>query len=279
LELRRLGEVWVSVNHSHDLRLQLINLGGVIYPIAFRTLLTIIGFQWATRILGFIAFATLMIPNLVMKPLLSKRSTRAFFDKTAVKDVPFILYAVGQFLISVGNYIPAFYIPLYGQHKLNLSPQFTAYLLSIFNAASIFGRIIFNIIADRIGPLNTIIPCTLSCAVFGFAWIATTTPAAFIVLCALFGFVSGALVSLPAPIVATALCSDPEFIGTRIGLSSVLAGFGFLIGSPIAGAIANVQANRFEGAQSFCGALLLGGGLMFTGVRLAKGGVSLKLKI
>lgn len=59
-----------------------------------------------------------------------------------------------------------------------------------------------------------------------------------------------------------------SLVGTRMGMSWIFAGFGFLIGNPIAGAIVNIPKGRFHGAEIFSATTLMGGAMMFVVLRL-----------
>ena len=83
---------------------------GVIYPIVFYRLQPRIGFGWATRVIGFIALATLFFSVSVMKPKSLPPAARQFFDLGAIKNVLFNLTNLGTFFLFTGLYIPLFYV-------------------------------------------------------------------------------------------------------------------------------------------------------------------------
>lgn len=56
--------------------------------------------------------------------------------------------------------------------KISESATLVFYFTSIINATSVFGHLAPAALTDRIGTLNTIIPCTLICGVLILAWIA-----------------------------------------------------------------------------------------------------------
>jgi MFS family permease len=85
--------------------------------------------------------------------------------------------------------------------------------------------------------------------------------AAFIVYSALYGFASGAYVSLaPAQV---AYISKVEQIGVRTGVLFSLTAFAGLAGSPIAGAIVKHDNGGFDGTSIFAGVMLMAGATMF----------------
>jgi ABC-type branched-subunit amino acid transport system permease subunit len=72
-----------------------------------------------------------------------------------------------------------------------------------------------NIIADKIGPLNTIIVIAFITGIVGLSWIAVTGQAGIITFGVVYGFFSGSYVALIA-VVWAALSPNPRVLGTRI---------------------------------------------------------------
>jgi MFS family permease len=119
---------------------------------------------------------------------------------------------------------------------------------------SIPGRILPSYLGDQyFHPLKVLATTTASATLLAFCWIAIRhSTAALIVWCFLYGFFSGAFVSLQGAAVAS-MTSDLRTIGTRFGINMFAGALGILIGSPVAGAI---FGRSWAGAQSFCGASL-----------------------
>jgi len=129
-------------------------------------------------------------------------------------------------------------------------------------------------LADRLGPINTIIPCTLITSIIALTWISVTSRAGTIAFCLFYGFFSGSVVSL-LPVLWAALAPDMTRIGTRVGMATVFMAVGLLIGNPIGGAL--VEQGSFVGLQAFCGAtILIAAGLLaavkvtLTGLQVSK---------
>jgi 2-keto-4-pentenoate hydratase len=90
--------------------------------------------------------------------------------------------------------------------------------------------------------------------------------AAHITFAVLYGFASGAYVSLlPAQI---ALVSKVEQIGVRVGVTFACVSFAGLVGNPIAGAIVVANNGAFWGLHVFAGIMLLTGALCFMFTRM-----------
>jgi hypothetical protein len=131
-----------------------MNIGGVLYPIILHQLIPRLGFGWATRVLALITLVTLTVPVAVMRMRVVPKARRALVDLSAFRDAPFVLFTVGCFFIFMGLYIPMFYVQSFAIEEGITSENLAFYMLSIINAASVFGRLVPNFIADTVGPLN-----------------------------------------------------------------------------------------------------------------------------
>jgi len=72
-------------------------LGGVIYPIVFHRLQPSIGFGWATRVLGFLELAMLLIALACMRVRVLPAHTRKLIDWSAFKEPAYMFWVVGGF--------------------------------------------------------------------------------------------------------------------------------------------------------------------------------------
>ncbi|KAI0401425.1 MFS transporter, MCP family, solute carrier family 16, member 10 [Xylaria palmicola] len=239
-----------------------IGLGGVIYTIVFLQLIPKLGFPWTVRIIGFIClFAYLLaIPALSVHSKKASGRARTLFDPSVLRDVPFLCFALAQFFIFLGYLVPLFYIPTYAETVLKTSNSLSLYLLVVCQAASLFGRLTASIPAQRFGVMLVwVFSCIIS-SVLCFTWIASDSLPAFIAFCVLYGYFSGALISLP-PSIFPVLCPDPGTLGSRMGLSWTSSAVSFLVGAPVGGALIDIQTAKFIGLQIWSGATLLVGAL------------------
>jgi MFS family permease len=248
------------------------SIGSVIYPIVFHRLQPRVGFAWATRVLGFIALGTLLVSIAVLKTRLPPpKKMRAILDPQAFKDVPFTLFSSGLFLAFAGLYIPIFYIIFIAEVRVHVESDLCFYMLPILNAASAFGRIFPGLLADRYGSLELIILCTLGSAIIGYVGIVIKSLASLVVFSLLYGFLSGAVVSLPSAVLAS-LAPSMQLVGTWLGMSFFFAALGILIGNPIVGAIIQVEKNQFGGGFVFSASLVMTAGFLFLTTRLRRAG-------
>jgi MFS family permease len=212
-------------------------LGGIIFPIIFSRLEPVLGFGWATRVIAFILLGTAPIPLIFMRPRVPPpRQKRAFLDNSAFTDIPFVLCGIASFFTFLGLYVPFFYIQLYSIRFNIASNDFSAYLVTLLNAGSVFGRLLPNFIADYVGSMNMLIVTTFGSAVLAYAWLGVHDLAGIIVFALLYGFFNGGVTSLPQSAIVT-LTPDLSRLGTRLGMVFVMVGISVLIGNPIAGAI------------------------------------------
>ncbi|KAI9725894.1 MAG: hypothetical protein M1834_009457 [Cirrosporium novae-zelandiae] len=216
------------------------SIGGVVYPVIFRELQPKIGFAWTVRVTGFILLATLLVSNAVMKVRVLPAGRRKIVDWSAFKELPYTLFNLGSFLSFMGLYTPFYYIQLFAidQHITSSGSGLAFYLLAIINAASTFGRIIPNFLADKTGPFNMMVPCALISSILILCLLSITKLGPLLAFCVLYGFFSGSFVSL-MPSILVLLSPNPSLVGTRMGMSFSMVAIGLLIGTPIAGAILN----------------------------------------
>jgi MFS family permease len=254
------------------------HLGGVIYPAVFRELQSKIGFGWTTRVMAFIALGTLSISLVVMRHRGVSHERRRFLDLDAWKEAPYTLFVSGLTIAFMSAYIPFFYISAYASAHTSASDELAFYFVAILNAASTFGRLLPNFLADKTGPLNMFLPCTIVSGILALCWIATHNTGGLLAFAILYGFFSGTIVSLPPSIIAS-LTSDLARVGTRMGMCFSIVGIGLLVGNPIAGALINLDTGDFLRAQIFCGVLVISSAVIALLSRTAKVGWSLMVKV
>lgn len=253
------------------------SLGGAIYPLIFQRLEPTIGFAWATRVIGFIALATCGFALIVFKSRGKSSGRRSLVDWDAFAEAPYRLYCAAMFFSYVGFFGPVFYLQSYAlRHGLS-EGTLALYLVAILNAASIPGRIVPTYFAGKVGPINTMLITAVCCTVVTLCWIAVQTPAGNVVFAVMYGFASGGIIAMPAVVLA-ALTKDMSRLGTRMGMASVINGFGSLCGTPIGGAILTHTGN-YLGVQLFCGMAILATAVLMVALRVSWAGTTLSAKV
>ncbi|KAI1789938.1 MFS general substrate transporter [Ganoderma leucocontextum] len=233
-------------------------VGGVVYPIMFQRLFVEVGFPWAVRISGFISLACCAV---AIATVTSRREPvrhqAPWIDGKIFQDVPFMLAVAGSVFVCLGM-------------TTGISATTAFYVLSAMNGGGIVGRLAPPLVSDFIGPFNIIVPCAfllgLSPLVF---WIFAKSLVAILLFAILYGFLSGGFIAILIPCVAQ--ISEPNEIGTRIGVLYSIVSFGALAGGPAAGALLKADHDSYAGLIALCGvANILGSFFMlWSRIRLA----------
>ncbi|KAL6705787.1 hypothetical protein ACN47E_006425 [Coniothyrium glycines] len=252
------------------------SFGGVIYPIVFHKLLPQIGFAWTTRVLGFIILATMIIPNVCMRVRVLPAKSRSLLDLRAFFVPAYSLQVAGFFLGFMGLYMPFFYAQVYALQRHITNENLAFYLLAVMNSTSTFGRILPNLLSDKIGPFNVVVPCTLISGLLCICFMTVTSSAGIIVLMAFYGFFSGSFVSLPPTILVHLSTDARDKIGTRLGQSFAIVAVGLLVGTPIGGTV--LDERGFDALWTFGGCMLFGSAAFLTCARVAFKGWGWKVR-
>ncbi|KAL9612463.1 MAG: hypothetical protein Q9167_002935 [Letrouitia subvulpina] len=254
------------------------SIGGIIYPIVLYRLIGRIGFAWSVRVIGFIALVTLIVPIAVMRMRVKVPKARALVDWSAFTDVPYMVFVVATLIGFMGLNIILFYLSYDAQERDITNTKMAFYIIAIFNAASTFGRAAPNALSDKTGPFNLLAPCAIISGVLILCMIAVRSEAAIIVVAVLSGFFSGVFIAMP-PVCFVSLIKDKTRIGTRMGMGFGMIAFGMLIGGPGGGAILGTQEPlEWTGLWAFGGVSAALAGIMYAGLRVARGGFSLHVK-
>ncbi|KAI1849994.1 hypothetical protein JX265_003367 [Neoarthrinium moseri] len=225
--------------------------GGVFYSIVFNQLQPKIGFGWTIRVEGLISLLTLSIAIAILrrreKP---SEEIRTLLDLPAFRERPYIFYCAALCTSNIAFFTPVFYMQPYALvHGLE-GQTIALYLVAIMNACSILGRLAPSLIANKIGPVHTLL-CSIVCTgITVFGWITTKTGWGNITFAAFFGFFSGGIIALP-PIVLTSFTKDLSRLGT-----------------PIGGAILN-STGSYLGIQLYAGSVIMATACCLLALRFA----------
>ncbi|KAK4543961.1 hypothetical protein LTR36_004735 [Oleoguttula mirabilis] len=253
------------------------SLGGVIFPLFFDKVIAAVGFPGAMRYSALLVAVPLVIGCFLVRSRLPRKQwdkQAKSFDLSLFREPQFALYTLGSFLVMWGLWVPLDFIASFATAQ-GFSSVLALSLISIINAASIPGRILPAFLSDHIGHFNVI---TVSDWLVGVSILCLWLPfdfdpshAGIIIFCLVYGFVSGAFVSLLMPCVAKT--GSIETIGMRFGTFQMAIGLSNLTGLPISGAILARQGDAtYCGLQTFAiVATLLGAALTTVSTRLIAG--------
>ena len=232
-------------------------VGGAVLTLASNALLQRFNVAWTFRILGFICLATMVPCAFLLKE--RSRKTVPFIDWSLFKDIKFDVLLASGAIATFPLFVPPFFIPLYGS-SLNLSPQVNAAVLAGFNLASAVGRIGFGLVADFIGPVNSlIVALTISGLSMLALWPVSTTLAPLICFVIIAGIGNGGFFSLM-----------PTVVGHMVGSIRITTAFGMIVtawiggyfmGSPIAAYLLEAYGGAQAGLSAYRPAMYYAGSL------------------
>lgn len=199
------------------------SLGGVLWPIIVNELLQKpnIGFGWTMRIVGFIMLPLLTVTCFCCQPAApppsqpspsqaqpepqSEKSSPEPQSPDPTKDTetPLLqnrtlhLTCLSFFIIYFGMFSPFFYVSSYGVSQ-GFSSSLSFYTISMLNGASLFGRVIPGILADKYGRFNVCLVFTILAGIVALCWTKATSVAGLVVFSIAYGFSSGVSITFPS---------------------------------------------------------------------------------
>ncbi|CAK7216958.1 hypothetical protein SCUCBS95973_002989 [Sporothrix curviconia] len=223
------------------------SLGGVVFPILVARLISSVGFGWAMRIAGFLILFLLVIANLTVRAYTPPGNTAPAASSAGpnakppppfsnpLKETSFLFLIAGFFLFSYGFFVVIDYLPVQAL-AAGMDANLAGYMLPILNAGSLFGRLASGVLGDKLGRYNIfILVCFLTGLWILGLWLPDDSTPALIAFAVLFGFFSGAFVSLIVPLVMQ-ISPLPE-LGIRSGMIMLVMAVSGLTTNPINGAI------------------------------------------
>ncbi|KAI0506270.1 MFS monocarboxylate transporter [Xylaria bambusicola] len=247
--------------------------GGLVYPAMIQQLLPRVGFGWTIRSMAFVTLFISIFINLLLRVRVPARKSGPIAELGAFKELDYVFFIIGFFLIYWAVYFAIYYIDLYGHTYASFTSLDSINLLLITNALGIPGRILPGFIATYyLGPINTAIPTATVVAIVLFLWpVVAHEKIPLYVFAAAYGFVASAIQSLFAVGLA-ALTTDLSRLGTRMGMVFSVVAFASLTGVPIAGAIIEASGGRYLGAQLWAASITLLGAVALLVARVSKVG-------
>ncbi len=255
---------WFSRRRAFSLGLQASgsSIGGTVLPIMVNKLIPLIGFGWTIRTLGFIGLFFLSFAWIIMEtrlpPLFDVRNGGwkqvQWVDFSAFKTPSYVLFNAGAFALFLALYNPINYM---NEFALAFNVPAADYMLSILNAGSTFGRVFPGLLADRIGRFNVAVATLAMASAIVWTWPTAHHLGGLIPFAILYGFASGAYVSIVPSCLAQ--LGSIRTIGTRTGQTFGVISIAGLVSTPIGGAlIGNAPRpgiDRWWAITAFSGAL------------------------
>ncbi|EEH07851.1 conserved hypothetical protein [Histoplasma capsulatum G186AR] len=253
--------------------------GGIIFPAIVQSLLPRIGYPWTMRVLGFFSLSTLTPCFIFLRQRLPPRKSGPFFDWPAFKERKYSLFAIAMFLNFWGLYVAFFYLSSFGRDITGLSRKKSIDLLLILNGVGFIGRLVPSFMSDYYsGPFNAFIPCSFLSSILLFGWAGIHDVNGLYAFSILYGFFAAGIQSL-FPACLSALSPDLKKTGIRFGMILSIVSFASLTGSPIAGALIQMNDGKYLYAQLFGGLSMLVGSMVLVCARISVTGPVLMVRI
>lgn len=221
-----------------------------------------VGYAWTMRSCAFLMLFLLIIANMTLRtnhaPFDHKRTLADFVRP--LQEVEFVLVMAGYFLYTFGYFIPLNYLTVHAT-EAGLDSTLVQSLIPVLSAASLLGRLLAGFASDRFGVYRVFVAAAYLTSFCILAlWIPATTPATIFAFAILFGFFSGAYVSLVSPLVMQV--SPLAEVGLRTGIVFFAGAASTLTGNPIAGAMlatpgAWLAPKLFAGLCCICGTTVI----------------------
>ncbi|TPX07967.1 uncharacterized protein E0L32_010298 [Thyridium curvatum] len=236
------------------------SVGAIVFPIIMTKMLneSSLGFGWSVRIVAFIMVPVLVFCSIVIKARLPPRKT-TFLLLSAFKEPVYNLLVIGNLFLMVGMFVPMFFLPAFAIEK-GMNDSLAFYLVAMLNGASIPGRIVPGILADKFGRLNMLFGAGLSTSIIILCWSKLSGTAGIIIYTLAFGFCSGTIVS-GGSVALSLVPKNQQEVGTYLGMGMAIAGVSALIGPPATGALLDRDHN-IHNVAIFAGICCLGGTML-----------------
>ncbi|KAG2197712.1 hypothetical protein INT47_007946 [Mucor saturninus] len=182
-------------------------IGGLIMPFVMTHLNESLGGAWCYRILGIATFVVSMLSTILLRekpgvPKAKKTQLSEIIDLSICKDSKFVIWCIAGNLSMMSYFIPAFYLPSHAT-KIGLLPSQGSILVAVFSAVNVLGRIVSGYLGDHIGVVNVDIIFLFICGLSSlFIWTFANSFVTLLIFIVIYGFMSGAVFSLLAPITA-----------------------------------------------------------------------------
>ncbi|CCH40507.1 Monocarboxylate transporter [Wickerhamomyces ciferrii] len=279
-----------------------VGVGGIVWPLIFKHMIKSSGFKWTVRTMAFI-YIPLSIGVIILIPQrLDEKYVYCYnnisnsrWNNQKIKDLPnaylkmlndwflyvqnwrFALMLLSNVIGSFAVYPAIFYLDYFG-NIIAPKAQVSSYLVVLYNAMGIVGRIAPAVLADKMGRTNVLM---IWIGIAGVSLLAIWIPAIqtrsidiYVGFVTLFGFTVGAYFSLfPACVGQLFGLKGSQ---ARFGLFMMLATPGPLIGCLIAGSFIPKGSNStteivdaFYKLVIFSGVMLMADAFVLSVVRLS----------
>ena len=161
--------------------------------------------------------------------------------------------------------MPPFF-PLYAR-SFGLSSHVGAALVVTFNFSSAIGRVIYGLMGDNVGAVNTLfVAFTLNAVSLLTLWPVSASLAPLTIFVLLNGAANGGFFAIMPTVVGNVFGSAR----VSVAMGMIVTGWtrGYLMGAPIAGYILNAYGGQTAGFEAYRPAILYAGSMALASARL-----------
>ncbi|KAH3898679.1 related to Probable transporter MCH4 [Saccharomycodes ludwigii] len=268
------------------------SVGGVVFPIMLKKLFVEVGFAWAIRILAFICAGSLLCCLIFCKERVTEKPniikfkdnkerllwyTASCFNWRYLLDWKFLFTTLATSLGENSITACTTYLASYSLMRGN-SEDVSYLLITVVNIVGIFGRFIPGYLADKyFGVFNVTIVTAILCSLICFIiWLPFgKNPACLWVFACLYGFSSGSIFSLTAPLIGK--ISRTSDFGKRYSTAYLFEAITTLPIIPICGAIiGDGSPKNYNNFIIFSTMLMVAASVCYLSARFICVGVNLK---
>jgi len=236
-----------SHGHGQETTARIDIAGSVL--IAAATLSLLIGLTWvgegsetwgAPRVRAILGLAVLLAAVLI---LVERRARAPVLALDLFRSRIFAANAVLTFFLWMALFGMSFYVPLFLQGVLRVSPATAGLAMTPFSISIVLGNILAGLVIARLRRHQAVAAAGVACMTGGMALLTQMAPATPLASVALFvvvaGFGMGILFTATAVVVQTVL--PPTRLGAGFGVVRYLGQIGGVLGLALVGTVVNVS--------------------------------------
>lgn len=232
------------------------------------------GWREAYVILGVASALILVICALVVEapPIHLHAAPRPRLS-AAVRTPNFAMLWTASLLSSIAIYVPFVYLPEFA-HDQGVSRVAAATLVGIIGGASVVGRMVLGVVADRMGIMWLYKLCTLALGLSYAVWILTSGYGWLVIFALTMGTAYGGMVALSPAVVAELF--GVQGLGAVLGTLYTSSAISALVGPPFAGLVID-RSGSYLWAAAFAGSACVIGFFIIIPLRSARTALAMGL--
>lgn len=144
-------------------------------------------------------------------------------------------------------------------------------LVVILNGSGLIFRVIPPLIADKVGPLNVLVPVALLWSLVAWSWLAVDSVPSLYAWTVFYGIATGSFQCL-MPTATASITPRLDMVGTRLGMAFAIMSIASLTGPPLGGYLQTSSGGSFTSSQVWAASMVSGGFLLVVFTRYRKAG-------